>query len=77
MAKLATKRDGLYVARSDFTVLIDGAPWNFRKGIDLVDGADPVMKIAPERFEPYVPKPRSYPGRVEQATAAPGEKRDR
>lgn len=41
----------------------------------VVEEGDPVLKGRQHLFEPYEPKIRNYPGRVEQATAAPGEKR--
>lgn len=40
-----------------------------------VEEGDPVLKRLPGRFEPYAPHVRNYPGRVEQATASPGEQR--
>ena len=46
------------------------------KGGRAIEEGDPVLKgKLAERFEVYAPNVRNYPGRVEQATAAPGEKR--
>ena len=46
------------------------------KGGRAIEEGDPVLKgPLADRFEPYNPKVRDYPGRVEQATAAPGERR--
>ena len=46
---------------------------------EVVDGNDPILKKQPHNFAPlkvraHLGKPS--PGQVEQATAAPGEKRD-
>ena len=52
--------------------LADGTPVEFYRG-EVVDEDDPARRRWPDHFIPLVV--RSQPGRVEQATAAPGEKR--
>lgn len=66
----------LLAARRAFAVHLNGETIIVQPG-QLVDDADPILKGRAELFEDYVPKVRKYPGqrRVEQATAAPGEKR--
>jgi hypothetical protein len=64
----------LFVAREPFSATVDGTPVNIGKG-QVVDERDPVLEGRRTLFEPYQPKVRDYPGRVEQATAAPGERR--
>jgi hypothetical protein len=66
----------LFVARQAFATQVNGVTIVVQPG-QLVDSDDPILKGRAELFEPFVPKVRQYPGqaRVEQATAAPGEKR--
>lgn len=64
----------LFAARTAFAVTIDGEQIIIQPG-QVVDANDPVFKGREQLFEPFAPKVRHYPGRVEQATAAPGEKR--
>lgn len=69
-----TKAKKLYAAKSQFWL---GNEF-FRKG-RIVEEGDPVLDKHEAQFEPYVPTGgdqvhRGQP-RIEQATAAPGEKR--
>ena len=69
------KRDqpALLVAADSFVLNLDGREIAFKKG-DLIEAEHPVVKKHPDLFEPILLR---YPieDRVEQATAAPGEKR--
>lgn len=73
---MAHKQAGgeLFVARSAFACTLDGQTLIIQPG-QVVDANDPILKGRETLFEPFAPKVRNYPGRVEQATAAPGEKR--
>jgi hypothetical protein len=62
----------LFVARDTMAVPMDGVPVVIRKG-EVVEEGDPILVGRRELFEPFEPKVRNYAGRVEQATAAPGE----
>lgn len=64
----------LFVARSSFALILDGRQVLIHGG-QVVDANDPVLTAARDKFQPFAPQIRNYPGRVEQATAAPGEKR--
>ena len=65
----------LYAALDSFSTTLDGTPVNISKG-QLVDEHDPILKGKRRQlFVLYSPRIRDYPGRVEQATAAPGERR--
>lgn len=64
----------LFAARRSFSTFLDGQTVVVKQG-QLVDDGDPILKGRADLFEPFVPSIRNYPGRVEQATAAPGEKR--
>lgn len=67
--------DGLFVARQAFATQLDGVTVIIQPG-QVVDANDPILKGRRELFDDFAPKVRQYPGqRVEQATAAPGEKR--
>ncbi len=67
--------DGLFVARQAFATILDGVTIIVQPG-QVVDASDPILKGRRELFDDFAPKVRTYPGqRVEQATAAPGEKR--
>jgi hypothetical protein len=69
----------IFAAREPLSATVDGVPVYLDKG-DLVDDGDPVLQGRESMFEPFVPKVRTYDRRevdVEQATAAPGEKRNR
>jgi hypothetical protein len=72
---MATKTaKAVYTAKSQFWV-----GDSFFRPIDMggraIEDGDPILESHPGLFEPYAPRVRTYPGRVEQATAAPGEKR--
>ena len=64
----------LFVALRAFGSLTAGSTFLIQPGT-VVDANDPVYKASPENFAPLDVKVRNYPGRVEQATSAPGEKR--
>jgi len=64
----------LYSARQGFAANVDGTTVIIAAD-QVVDENDPVLKGRETLFVPFVPKVRRYPGQVEQATAAPGEKR--
>jgi len=65
----------LFAARQAFATMLDGVHVLIQPG-QVVDAGDPILKGRESLFEPFTPKVRQYPGqRVEQATAAPGEKR--
>jgi hypothetical protein len=65
----------LFAAKEAFSATVDGTPVNIAKG-EIVDEHDPVLAGKRRQlFEPFIPKVRRYPGRVEQATRAPGERR--
>ena len=65
----------LYSARRAFAAEMAGeGPVIVQPG-QVVEEGDPILKGREHLFEPFFPKIRNYPGRVEQATAAPGEKR--
>lgn len=69
---MATKdTDGLVVALESFVGLVGSEDRPIRQG-DLVRASDPVVRKFPQFFAPAqaVGEPR-----IEQATAAPGEKR--
>jgi hypothetical protein len=59
-----------YTVRESFITRIGDDEVEYHKG-EVVDADDPGIKRAPDHFEPLVIRKRS----VEQATAAPGEKR--
>ena len=61
-----------YTVRASFVGTFDGEPVEFHKG-EVVVAGDPALRKWPDSFEPLVV--RTYRPEVEQATAAPGEKR--
>lgn len=67
-----TREPRIYAATEAFSVIEDGAPINFNRG-DLVEEGDPILDTHRDKFDK--PRVRHYSGRVEQATAAPGERR--
>jgi hypothetical protein len=70
-------RTDLYQAKSEFAVEVNGVPTVVHKG-ELVREGHVLLKGRRDLFEPFEPKVRfDTNGRVEQATAAPGEKRNR
>ncbi len=64
--------DGIFVARETCTTDIDGEVYTVRRGVTRVRGSHPLVKLNPHLFEPV---DAHYD--IEQATAAPGEKRGR
>ena len=73
MAKVA-----YYTVSTSFVGSLDGGGIEYHKG-EIIDGDDPALKRWPEYFEPLVVREHLRDGKkeaaVEQATAAPGEKR--
>jgi hypothetical protein len=63
-------------AKSDSSVGLNGLIFRLRTG-EAWDADDPLVKQHPECFQDHPPFARTSQGieRVEQATAAPGEKR--
>jgi len=59
-----------YTVTESFVTTINGKEVEYHKG-ETVEPDDPALKRAPLHFEPLIIRARS----VEQATAAPGEKR--
>ena len=75
MARQQAGGGQLFAARQAFAANVDGVTVIIQPG-QVVDANDPVLKGREDLFEDFAPKIRKYPGqRVEQATAAPGEKR--
>jgi hypothetical protein len=60
-----------YMVRESFVGELDGEAVEYHKG-EVVAGDDPAVRRWPESFGPLVVRSRSV---IEQATAAPGEKR--
>jgi hypothetical protein len=67
-----SKPPGFYTVSESFIGNLDGAEVEYHKG-EVVDSDDPGLRKWSEHFEPLVV--RAHAGVVEQATAAPGEKR--
>jgi hypothetical protein len=68
----------LYIAATTFVTTQDGRYRWFHKNKTIVRSDDPVYQRRPGAFKPVAPMriaPPSYSPPVEQATAAPGEKR--
>ena len=65
-------REQMYVANDSGVVVINGADVYFKKNVTRVAESDELRRAAPQMFT-------AIPGefRIEQATAAPGEERDR
>lgn len=72
--KAAASGGRLFVARHAFAAQVGAETIIIQPG-QVVDANDPVLKGREELFEDFAPKIRQYKGQVEQATAAPGEKR--
>jgi hypothetical protein len=71
---MATK-DTILQVKTSFSATLDGGPVFFRAG-ELIDADHPAVKKWPQYFGPANVDHRSKPEpKVEQATAAPGEKR--
>lgn len=69
--------DDLYVVAESFTVEVGGTPVAYRKG-ELVDPDDPIARTHRAMLETFTfPHPVKRSRMVEQATAAPGERRRR
>jgi hypothetical protein len=68
---MATKQEPYLVCKASFH-----SPEGFIAAGDIYEADHPAVKKNPERFEPLKVHRVSKP-HVEQATAAPGEKRDR
>jgi hypothetical protein len=61
-----------YSVRESFIGTLDGEEAEYHKG-EVVDADDPALRRWPSHFEPLIV--RRYQRQIEQATAAPGEKR--
>lgn len=68
MTKTTTE---MLVALDTGTVEIDGTPYQVQRGVTRLRADHPIVRSAPGLFGPLQ---SSYP-EVEQATAAPGERR--
>jgi hypothetical protein len=68
------KKVAYYTVSTSFVGSLHGGGVDYRKG-EVVDGDDPALKLWPEHFEPLVIRDHLVVRRVEQATAAPGERR--
>jgi hypothetical protein len=74
---MANVAETVLQVRTSFTASIGGARVDFHQG-DLIDADHPAVRKWPESFGPITVQHRSPKGeRIEQATAAPGEKRGR
>ena len=69
-------KDDIYQVTTTFVITLGDKDVEYHVG-ELVDADDPALKRVPEHFGPAVFKHRAAkPSKpVEQATAAPGEKR--
>lgn len=65
-------RDSIYIANTSGFANVKGTEYSFRKGITRVREGHPLLKACPLFFEP-ADKDIEYD--VEQATAAPAERR--
>lgn len=65
-------KDALYMVTEAFIGTLDGVEVEYHKG-EVVEADDPALRRWPSHFGPLVFAHRR--GQVEQATAAPGEKR--
>ena len=65
----------LHVARHAFAVNLPGEGTVIVQPGQVVEEGDPVYAGREDLFAPHETAIRNYPGRVEQATSAPGEKR--
>jgi hypothetical protein len=61
---------GMFVANTSGSAEVNGVSYTFHEGITRFAGDSPVVTACPLFFDPVDPAPV-----VEQATAAPGEKR--
>ena len=71
-------KDDIYQVTTTFVITLDGQDVEYHAG-ELVEGDDAAYKLVPQHFGPLEFKHRrtARPKPVEQATAAPGEKRGR
>jgi len=70
-------KDDIYQVTTTFVITLDDRDVEYHVG-EIVDADDPARKRVPEHFGPVEFKHRTAkPAPVEQATAAPGEKRGR
>jgi len=75
MARQQAGGGQLFTARQAFAANLNGETIIIQPG-QVVDANDPILKGRESLFDDFAPSIRKYPGqRVEQATAAPGEKR--
>jgi hypothetical protein len=72
MAKAAERK--LFTVTEPISGTVDGVPFNLNPD-DVVEEGDPRLEGRQSLFIPYVPRVSLLSGTVEQATAAPGEKR--
>lgn len=61
-----------YVATDSGVTDIDGVPFRYQRNVTRVREGDPVLEMAPHSFKLM---DDDGPPEIEQATAAPGEKR--
>lgn len=71
---MAAKQLAFFTCSTSFQGALNGDSVEFHKG-EVVDSDDPALKLWPEYFEPLVVREHLKTGKVEKATAAPGEKR--
>jgi len=64
-----------YIATTSGSASIDGKEYDFNMGITRVAADHPLVKACPLYFEPIDDGSRAVVPDVEQATAAPGERR--
>jgi hypothetical protein len=69
-------KDTILQVKTSFSATLDGGPVFFRAG-ELIDADHPAVKKWPQYFGPATVAHRSASPAIEQATAAPGEKRAR
>ena len=65
-----TKEATVYVARSSGVIKIDGETYRYNAGQTRVRVGHPLLRVIPDKFAPM-----KVDYEVEQATAAPGERR--
>jgi len=73
---MAKGADTVLQAKTSFTATVDGARFDVHRG-DLIDADHPAVEKWPGYFGPVLIQHRTSVAVVEQATAAPGEKRGR
>jgi hypothetical protein len=69
-------KDDILQVTTTFVITLGDRDIEYHVG-EIVDADDPAYKRVPEHFGPVEFKHRSAGARLEQATAAPGEKRGR